>query len=141
MSLTKEQRVTRSTLEVDGFVYFIRRGLKGPIKIGHSFNPLLRLSHLQAANPEMLTILGAIYGGQDIERAIHRALARHRIGGEWFRPADEVLQYIEREIINRGVKKRRLITISEYAPRFVPSALKREAIGRAHRAADGLLSG
>lgn len=84
------QRAERSR----ALVYFIQRGVDGPVKIGFSKAPKVRLASLQIGIPERLRILGVLDGGKPEEQRLHRYFSAHAIGGEWFRPAPEVLAYI-----------------------------------------------
>lgn len=80
---------------IPGFVYFIQAGgSDGAIKIGWADDVEKRRSDLQTANPEELRIIGVKAGVRDMEKALHRKLAPHRIRGEWFRAAPEVLAEI-----------------------------------------------
>lgn len=72
-------------------VYFIQAVSGGPIKIGTSSDVEQRLSTLQCASPVKLRIIGLISGGIHHEAALHRRLAVHRLHGEWFADAPEVL--------------------------------------------------
>lgn len=76
------------------YVYFIQRGADGPIKIGYTKrDPCRRMADFQVACPERLSLIGHIpVVGITVERYIHRELAEHRIGGEWFRPSRQVLE-------------------------------------------------
>src|ERR1051325_9826576 len=76
------------------FIYFIQSGEGGPIKIGISDDPDLRLRRLQTASCEQLKLLGVVPGDEAMERAYHARLAAHRIRGEWFTATDEVLSCI-----------------------------------------------
>jgi hypothetical protein len=79
-----------------GYVYFIRAGQSGPIKIGWSKDVGGRLSQLQTGNAERLTVLVSVPTTPDLERRLHDLLARHRRpGGEWFDPAPEILTLID----------------------------------------------
>lgn len=57
---------------------------QGFVKIGQTNNLTRRLSQLQTANPEPLTLLLVLRGGADTERALHQRFAQHRTRGEWF---------------------------------------------------------
>jgi hypothetical protein len=70
--------------------YFIRGATTGLIKIGESIDPVGRLAELSRQGPEALELLAV--GG--VEREHHDALAQHRVHGEWFTPAPEVLAKI-----------------------------------------------
>src|SRR5262245_47298256 len=68
------------------FVYFIRSGTAGPIKIGVADDPRERVVKLQIGNPEELTLLAYMPGGTALEARLHRRFRRSRIRGEWFHP-------------------------------------------------------
>lgn len=77
------------------FVYFIG-GETGAIKIGVARQPYRRLATLQSSSPIPLRILAMAMGGQKEERFFHERFAAHRLHGEWFTPAPEILTEIER---------------------------------------------
>lgn len=66
------------------FVYFIREGDDGPIKIGRGTNPSNRLAELQIGNPRRFTLIGFFPGDPAIEAGLHRKFAQWRLQGEWF---------------------------------------------------------
>lgn len=76
-------------------VYFIG-GDEGPIKIGLSNGPLERLAQFQVGSPVRLRIHALADGGLALERDYHRRFAAHRLHGEWFSPAPEILAEIDR---------------------------------------------
>ncbi len=76
-------------------VYFIQMGEKGPIKIGQSANPELRLASLQTANPAALNLLWVYEGDEYTEQNIHGIFKKDRIRGEWFKPSEELTTFIE----------------------------------------------
>jgi hypothetical protein len=76
-------------------VYFIQAA-SGPIKIGVADNPVKRLHSMQSCNHEPLTMLCARPGGRVTEYEYHDRFSAHRIRGEWFNPAPEILEEIER---------------------------------------------
>ncbi len=78
-------------------VYFIRQGDNGPIKIGLSTHGSLpmRLSALQAANPERLVLLATQSWDRFLEAHLHEEFSEDRLLGEWFRPSDRLLRYID----------------------------------------------
>lgn len=80
------------------WIYFIRAGDDGPIKIGRSNGPLRsRIRALQTANAHKLKVLAAIQADlmldHSLEEWIHEALSDHRMQGEWFTPCQRVLAY------------------------------------------------
>lgn len=80
-----------------GFVYFIQMGEGGPIKIGWTRDPWQRIHELQTAQPYRLRLLGVIEGDRHTERRLHRELAEHRVRGEWFKSAPDVLAKLDAE--------------------------------------------
>jgi len=73
------------------FTYFIQcNGDGGPIKIGRSGDVQRRRRDLQSQYPFTLRILGFIRG--DYEKQFHKRFAAHRIRGEWFHAAPEILR-------------------------------------------------
>lgn len=75
------------------YVYFVRSGTHGPIKIGRAVDPHERLRQLQTGSPVELRLLGTIPGGVDLEAALHDLLGDSRLRGEWFRPTVAVRAY------------------------------------------------
>ncbi|GEL75182.1 GIY-YIG nuclease family protein [Myxococcus virescens] len=76
-------------------VYFIQAGEMGPIKIGSSRNPATRLLELQTGNPEPLFLCATSPGGVEAEQQLHEDFASLRMTGEWFRPAPELIDYVQ----------------------------------------------
>ncbi len=72
-------------------VYFIQDNGAGHVKIGHADDPWARLATLQCGTPYELSIIRTVDGGQKIERWFHKRFAKHRIRGEWFSFAGEML--------------------------------------------------
>lgn len=73
-------------------MYFIQQGNKGPIKIGRSTVPEMRLSELHAVSPERLRLLATIDAP---EKYIHRVFAKERKNGEWFDPSPRLVGFIQ----------------------------------------------
>lgn len=68
-------------------IYFIRNTDSGYIKVGYtSKDPLARMAYLQVGSAAKLELVGVIDGEREDERALHQALAEHRVAGEWFKP-------------------------------------------------------
>lgn len=76
-----------TTAEKCGNLYVIRSA-SGPVKVGHSEKPHLRVSHLQAATLEHLTleyVHPVFYPTRMFaEKYAHELLWQRRIRGEWF---------------------------------------------------------
>jgi hypothetical protein len=80
---------------MSGIIYFAQAGDHGPIKIGYTSSaPEERLATLQTGCPSPLRLLGTRHGTGGHERYLHARFASHRLGGEWFSPADELLSFI-----------------------------------------------
>ena len=80
----------------NGFVYFIRRGKKGPIKIGFTYDVSERRRALQTGCAERLHIMAVAAGTRADEEGAHEKLKRYRMRGEWFQPAPAVLEAIRK---------------------------------------------
>ena len=88
----------------DTRIYFVQRGVDGPIKIGMARSPKRRITELQTACAETLVPLAICPGDREMEREYHRVFARHRLNGEWFSPDAEIWQEIYRLIEHRWGK-------------------------------------
>lgn len=75
-------------------IYFLQESSLGAIKIGFAANVNTRKCNIQGANPSKVTILGAIPGGPEEETKIHEQFAHLRIRGEWFKPGEDLLEFI-----------------------------------------------
>lgn len=76
------------------FLYAIQRGEGGPIKLGVAKDPDSRKKTLQTGSPEKLIGLAAWKALPGDERELHKRFAEHRISGEWFHPAPELIEYV-----------------------------------------------
>lgn len=76
-------------------VYFIQRGIGGPIKIGTASRFFTRYRKLQSEYVEPLYIRALIKGDRSTEREYHNKYWRYRLTktGEWFSPAEEIISY------------------------------------------------
>jgi len=64
-------------------------------KIGHSVNVWRRLSGIQTGLPYPVRLYALVAGGRDVEREIHKAIARYRVRGEWFYAVRPVLDLFD----------------------------------------------
>lgn len=82
---------------VSGFVYFVRLGAAGPIKIGISTNWQRRVAALQTAHPDRLNVVLVIETetAASLERVLHDQFRAFRRVGEWFDPDASLLSFIE----------------------------------------------
>lgn len=76
-------------------VYFMRAPSNGRLKIGYTADLTTRATLLRSATGEALELIGAIPGDRDVEAGFHAEFSDHRIVGEWFHPAGELLGRIE----------------------------------------------
>ena len=84
------------------FVYFVRLGDTGHIKIGTSRNVAQRLSKMATDMPSKPEVVLVIRGDRTKELALHKELAAHRKRGEWFDCHPEVMAVIDRERAKAG---------------------------------------
>lgn len=83
-----------------GLIYFVKpKGLKGPIKIGYSDNPAVRLSCMQGSSPWPLEIIGTIPGTIEDERFLHRCFPQLHSHGEWFKWSPDLARTIKQILI------------------------------------------
>jgi len=76
-------------------IYFIQSGDNGSIKIGETNNINRRLATLQVGTSEKLTLLGFLDNDLETEKDMHLKFSEYRLRGEWFKPAKELLEYIQ----------------------------------------------
>lgn len=88
------------------FVYFIKPcGLYGPIKIGCSQAPTVRLESYMRWSPLPLELIVAIPGTPGLEANIHSCLSRSHSHLEWFHPTDEVCGLIAKLVAGIPIEK------------------------------------
>lgn len=83
---------------MEGVVYFLRAGY-GPIKIGWCSTPegvARRLKAAQHGHPSRLEIVATQPGPRTLEHRLHVRFRDHRLEGEWFAPAPDLLDHIAR---------------------------------------------
>lgn len=69
----------------ESYVYFLRPvGAQGPVKIGQSRTPLIRLKTISSWSPVELELAAHTPGARDLEARLHAAFAKDRLHGEWF---------------------------------------------------------
>jgi hypothetical protein len=73
-----------SKLATPTFIYFIQDGDDGPVKIGYSNKPDVRLRNLQTGNYRELRLCHVIPGDLSVEKQLHQRFEPARIRGEWF---------------------------------------------------------
>lgn len=87
----------------DGCVYFVQNTGDQLIKIGCTQHLDARVDALQREAPAPLRVIHVIADrGYDLESALHAWFADDCAGGEWFRPTDDLLGYIEERVRSVG---------------------------------------
>lgn len=68
------------------WIYFLRGGSDGPIKVGYAQDPFFRAQDLSTGSPVELILLGAMMSERPRaeEQEIHDRLASYRVKGEWY---------------------------------------------------------
>jgi len=74
-----------------GFIYIVRAGEDGPVKIGYSADPDRRISKIQTDCPHRLSVLATGDADRYPEKQLHARFASARTVGEWFNPIPEIL--------------------------------------------------
>lgn len=96
-------------------IYFFQMGKVGPVKIGVTRSSLeTRRLQLQTGNPETIRLLGYIDVDKDVqfkkERELQKKFHKFKIAkSEWFAPADEIFEFINRNNNNGEVWEKNLI--------------------------------
>ena len=85
-------------------VYFLQLEGGGPIKVGYSQNPKMRMANLKHSCPYPLHFIGLGNGKRSDEKRFHDALHNHCIHGEWYRPDSPVLQMINDALKNGALR-------------------------------------
>lgn len=68
------------------------------VKIGHSLDPVNRLSGYKAGNYRRLNILFTMIGGQPLEAEIHFRFAEYRVGNggdEWYKLSPDMVDFFQ----------------------------------------------
>lgn len=77
-------------------VYFVQQASTGLIKIGYTGNVEQRVSSLRNGHGDLVLLAVIENGTRLAERNLHEMFASCRVSGEWFRPHDDLLRFIER---------------------------------------------
>lgn len=76
------------------YVYFVRAGETGPVKIGCSNKPANRLLQIGEWVPFKLELIAVMPGSYALETAVHNMFAPEWSHGEWFHQSDRLRQFI-----------------------------------------------
>lgn len=79
-------------------IYFIETN--GMVKIGHSCDPVKRLTSLATGCPTRCTLIGVVDGGLKEERELHRKFKDLHSHGEWFRFEKPINTFIRENAID-----------------------------------------
>lgn len=80
-------------------VYFIQAVDGGPIKIGKALDVHTRLSQHRRDTGKDLVVLGILDGYTELEKELHGQFSGFRVHGEWFEPAQPILDLITTQTI------------------------------------------
>jgi hypothetical protein len=83
------------------YLYVIGVPDQGPVKIGISAEPGLRLRALQTGYPFGLEVLAQCHGGEEAEEMVHKLFQKEKLRGEWFKRSKRVRTFID--MISCGV--------------------------------------
>lgn len=83
------------------YVYVIGEVDRGPVKIGVSAEPKLRLRDHQTSYPYKLEVLAQCNGGKETEAKLHALFKKERLLGEWFKRSARIRTFID--MISCGV--------------------------------------
>jgi hypothetical protein len=93
-SLPKAVKVL-DEIPYEEWVYFIQDSGSGLIKIGYSTNVNSRLQAIQQGMPTEVKLLKYIHGDKELESELHERFSESRQRGEWFKPTNELLEFVE----------------------------------------------
>jgi hypothetical protein len=89
-----------------GYVYFIQAPINGFIKIGWTAeHPTVRLRYLRHGSPVPLEPVAMRRGTRKLEAELHARFAHLRAHGEWFRPGEDLLDFIREKGLKFPLKR------------------------------------
>ena len=94
----------RATIERgNGWIYAIRRGSDGAVKIGFSISPERRICSIRREEwrqPDSFSIVSSVRVGDMVlaERSAHARLSHRQVSGEWFALSEPELDHVFRLI-------------------------------------------
>jgi hypothetical protein len=86
------------------YVYFLRRP-DGQIKIGKTVNVDLRVKVLKYSSGHDLELMLVLPGCYKKEHEFHKMFSECRRIGEWFSPSPDLMEFIERAILEIGIQQ------------------------------------
>lgn len=79
-------------------IYFLRNPENGLIKIGRTTNLKKRIRQIELMENTALILLRTMTGEKELEIALHRKFQEMRVSGEWFKPGEELLNFIRNNL-------------------------------------------
>lgn len=106
---------------------YVAEAENGMVKIGFAGNPQTRVRGICGGSPIRVRLVAAIPAtSRKEERVLHVRFARFRAWNEWFWPADEMLEFVNRL---RGVGVPRVVEWSEIVSTFVARKEQSRIVG------------
>lgn len=113
---------------ITSVVYFIQGDDETPIKIGMTSNLEQRLRQIQPSCPYKLKVLCQVYGYIREEHYLHKKFEQHRLHNEWFKPAEEILELVDKinqfNLSEYPIKMGKLIPFIQYTYGIPPEPHK-----------------
>ena len=94
-TVQKKRAERRRDSSAPSLVYFALCAKENAVKIGVSINPQSRISELNTASPNPITLIGTCSGGVTLERRLHKRFHEWHINREWFSYSPQVIEFIE----------------------------------------------
>mgnify|MGYP001472992012 CR=1 FL=1 len=104
------------------FLYFLRAGQDGPVKIGFTSRPTQRFSALSGSNPSGLILLRMDEGNRANEKWLHEYFSHKHIRGEWFVYDQEMLTVKFGEVCPEIIDSPEQSAVKEEARKIVQAA-------------------
>jgi hypothetical protein len=103
----RQRSYIRGIEDAGDWVYFARMtvGDFDLVKIGVTIDIKKRLKSLQTGCPGELEVIGKMRGGLKMEQHLHRKFGHLRYNREWFRPGQDLLDFI------KGLPEQELIAV------------------------------
>ena len=92
----KEKEIRKIKEKYPGYIYFVQGASGGAVKIGYAKDVAARLKGLQTGFPDTLMLLCAVPGKPKNEKELHEKYKEHALRGEWFKPSEEIMEFINK---------------------------------------------
>lgn len=77
------------------YIYFIENLFNSEIKLGVSSDIDTRLKQISSDIKSPVKLIKLINGDEQKEKELHKRFSNDRVHGEWFKPSDELLDFIK----------------------------------------------